>query len=54
LYGCSHTTVSIVLDQEANDPSHTLVKGYEFYNDQVAEELAKIVIDTYLANPDAH
>jgi len=44
-----YTPVTIVLDAEPDDPSHSLVKGYEAHNDQVAEELAKIVIDTYPA-----
>jgi hypothetical protein len=43
--------VAIVLDEEPNDPSHSLVKGYEAYNDQVAEELAKVIIDTFPAQP---
>lgn len=42
-----YTTIDIVLNKEKNDPSHSLVKGYEAYNDQVAEELAKVIIDTY-------
>ena len=33
--------VAIILDEEAEDPSHSLVTGYEAYNDQVAEELPK-------------
>jgi len=36
-----YTPVAIVLDAEPDDPSHSLVKGYEAYNDQVAEELAQ-------------
>ena len=43
--------VAIVLDKEPDDPSHSLVTGYEAYNDQVAEELAKVIIDTYPARP---
>ena len=43
--------VAIVLDEEPNDPSHSLVKGYEAYNDQVAEELAKVIIDTFPVQP---
>jgi hypothetical protein len=43
--------VAIVLKEEDNDPSHSLVKGYEAYNDQVAEELAKVIIATYQAKP---
>jgi hypothetical protein len=45
----TYTPVAIILDAEPNDPSHSLVKGYEADNDQVAEELAKVVIDTYPA-----
>jgi hypothetical protein len=44
-----YTAILIVLDEEDNDPSHSLVKGYEAYNDQVAEELAKVIIATYPA-----
>jgi hypothetical protein len=44
-----YTTIAVVLDVEDNDPSHSLVKGYEAYNDQVAEELAKVIIATYPA-----
>jgi hypothetical protein len=43
------TPIAIVLDKEEDDPSHSLVKGYEAHNDQVAEELAKVVTNTYLA-----
>ena len=46
-----YTPVSIVLDEEKDDPSHSLVKGYEAYNDQVAEELAKVIMTTYPAKP---
>lgn len=46
-----YTTVAIVLDEEENDPSHSLITGYEAYNDQVAEELAKVIISTYSAQP---
>lgn len=42
-----YTPIAVVHDEEENDPSHSLVKGYEAYNDQVAEELAKVVITTY-------
>ncbi len=45
----AYTPVTIVSDEEAQDPSHALVKGYEAYNDQVAEELAKVIIATYSA-----
>lgn len=46
-----YTRITIVLDTEPDDPSHALVKGYEAYNDQVAEEFAKAVITTYRAKP---
>ena len=46
-----YTAVSIVRDAEEDDPSHSLVKGYEVYNDQVAEELAKIIIEAFPAKP---
>lgn len=44
-----YTSIAIVLDAEVNDPSHSLVKGYEAYNKQVAEELQKVIIDSYPA-----
>ncbi|MGP0063961.1 MAG: hypothetical protein ACLQGP_10245 [Isosphaeraceae bacterium] len=44
-----YTPITVALDREDDDPSHSLVKGYETHNDQVAEELAKVVIDAYLA-----
>ena len=47
----TYTPVAIVLDEEPNDPSHSLVKGYEVYNDEVAEELAKVIIATFPAQP---
>ena len=46
-----YTAIAIVHDEEKDDPSHSLVMGYEAYNDQVAEELAKVVIGTYAAKP---
>ncbi len=46
-----YTHIAILLDKEENDPSHSLVKGYEVYNDLVAEELAKIIINTFPAKP---
>jgi hypothetical protein len=44
-----HTPVAIVSDEEENDRSHALVKGYEVYNEQVAEALQKVIIATYPA-----
>lgn len=46
-----YVNVVIVTAEEPNDASHALVKGYEAHNDQVAEELAKVVIATYSAKP---
>jgi hypothetical protein len=47
-----YATVAIVLDEQDDDPSHSLVKGYdEAVNDKVAERLAKAIIDAYPANP---
>jgi hypothetical protein len=46
-----YTTVAVVFDEEVNDPSHALVTGYEKYNDQVAEELAKIIINKIPPTP---
>ncbi len=43
----TYTPVSIVHDVEPDDPSHALVRGYEAFNDQVAEELAKVIMDTF-------
>ena len=45
-----HAKIVIVADEEPNDNSHALVKGYEAFNEQVAEELAKVVIATYPSN----
>lgn len=42
-----YTTVAIVFDEQRNDPSHALVTGYEKYNDQVAEELKKVIIKKF-------
>jgi hypothetical protein len=47
-----YTTVAIVLDEQEHDPSHSLVKDYdEALNDQVAEQLAKVVIETFPSRP---
>lgn len=46
-----YTTVAIVHDKEGNDHSHCLINGYEAYNDQVAEALAKVIIGTFPAKP---
>jgi hypothetical protein len=41
--------VAIILDEEGDDPSHSMVTGYEAYNDQVAEALAKVILATFAA-----
>ena len=47
-----YTTVAIVLDAEEHDPSHSLVKDYdEALNEQVAEQLAKVIIATFPSRP---
>jgi hypothetical protein len=46
-----YVDIAVVNDAEPSDASHALVKGYEAHNDQVAEELAKIIIATYSAKP---
>jgi hypothetical protein len=46
-----YISITVVLDAEVDDPSHSLVKGYEAYNDLVAEELAKVIINTFPAKP---
>jgi hypothetical protein len=47
-----YAAVSIVLDVQPDDPSHSLVKDYdEALNDQVAEQLRKAVIETYPTKP---
>jgi hypothetical protein len=43
-----YAAVSIVLDEKLEDPSHSLIKDYdEALNDQVAEELQKVIIAAY-------
>jgi hypothetical protein len=45
-----YTSVSIVLDAQENDPAHSLIRDYdEAFNDQVAEELQKVIIDSFSA-----
>jgi hypothetical protein len=46
-----YSAVTIILNAEVDDPSHSLIKGYEVYNDQVAEELAKVIIGLHQAKP---
>lgn len=43
-----YTSVSIVLDKQPDDPSHASVQDYdEALNEQVAEELQKVIIAAY-------
>ena len=43
-----YTSVSIVLNEQDNDPSHSLVQDYdEALNELVAEQLQKVIIATY-------
>ena len=44
-----YTPVAIVRKEEKKDPSHALVKGYEAWNEQVAEALAKVVLHVFPA-----
>ncbi len=46
-----YAAIQIVMDREGPDPSHALVKGYASHNDQVAEELQKVIITSYQAKP---
>ena len=43
------TPIAIITDEETNDPSHAMVTGYQLYNDQVAEELQKVIITSFPA-----
>ncbi len=51
LAAARYVRIEIVRDEEPGDPSHSLVVGYSAYNDQVAEELAKVVMATLPAKP---
>jgi hypothetical protein len=42
-----YVSVSIVTDDDPEDASHGLVQGYEKYNDEVAENLAKVIKALY-------
>jgi hypothetical protein len=46
-----YAAVSIATDDDPQDPSHAQISRYEAYNDEVAEELAKVVITTFPATP---
>jgi hypothetical protein len=39
-----YTQIQVVADGDDQDPSHAIVTGYEAYNDEVSEALAKVVI----------
>lgn len=42
-----YTDISVLICEEDDDLSHALIKGYEHYNDLVAEALAKIVLQLF-------
>ncbi len=46
-----YVPVTVVLDEEEGDPAHSLVKGYEAFNEEVAEEILKVVIAAYHPPP---
>ena len=47
-----YSAVAIVSDKQPDDQSHALVTDYdEALNDQVAEQLAKVIITTYPTKP---
>jgi hypothetical protein len=46
-----YTPITIERDAQPDDPSHSLIAGYGAYNDQVAEELQKVVQATFPAKP---
>ena len=49
-----YAAISIVLDAQEDDPSHSLIKDYdEALNDQVAEELQKVILAAYPPPPKA-
>jgi hypothetical protein len=39
-----YVSINVILDEEEGDPSHSLIVGYETYNDQVSEEIAKVFL----------
>ena len=43
----AYVEAAVVLDPEPDDPSHALVKGYAGFNEEVAEEISKVVMGTY-------
>jgi hypothetical protein len=46
-----YASVAIVLDEQNDDPSHSLVKDCdEALNDQVAEQLASVILAAFPAN----
>jgi hypothetical protein len=44
-----YAAIRIFSEDDVRDPSHSLVVGYEEWNDQVSEALAKVVICTFPA-----
>lgn len=46
-----YVSVAIVPKPEDDDASHAEIVGYEEYNDQVAEELANIILEKFPAKP---
>jgi len=49
-----YAAVSIVLNAQINDPSHSLIKDYdEALNEQVAEELQKVIMAAFPPAPKA-
>jgi hypothetical protein len=44
-----YTPVTIATDDDPDDPSHALISGFAMFNEQVAEELRKVVIDEFPA-----
>lgn len=46
-----YTCIQIATDGDETDPSHTLITGYQAYNDEVSEALAKIVLAALPAYP---
>jgi hypothetical protein len=45
-----YVPVRVAHDGDEVDSSHSLVIGYEAFNDQVAEEIAKVVLETFPAH----
>ena len=46
-----YANIAIVLDEQPDDPSHSLIKDYsEGLNDQIAEQLQKVIMASYPAS----